>query len=182
MIFRIFTLFLCMMVLTCAKKEKEAIPEDQLIDTLHRTALPDEYKLLLSKEFGPDSFPNGFQEQTGVVIGFVEGDEFIIDHVTKEEKQLLWFCKLTHRDQEGRPFLKILDIIILPSIGAGEQLLLGNCKFEGILDQEMITVVKFFENHSQVEVRHAWRANRTTKHFEKVPIEKVTCSDQSYYL
>jgi hypothetical protein len=170
------------MVITCAKKEKEAIPEDQLLDTLQQTAIPDEYKSLLNKEFGPDSFPNGFEEQTGVVIGFVEGNEFIIAHVTKKETQMLWFCKLTHRDQEGRPFLKILDIIIMPSIHSEEQLLLGNCKFEGIFDQEIITVVKFFDNHSQVEVRHAWRANRTTMRLEKVSLEKVTCSDQSYYL
>jgi len=176
----LFSLLSLIMVINCPQKKERQIPIPQS-DSLPST-LPGEYQHLIGLEFGPDSFPSEFIEHTGYVLGLMEENEYIIDHVSKKQTQLVWLCKLTRRDQEGRPYLKIVDILILPSIDSDEQLLMGTCNFQSQPDQEIIAIVKFIESEGKNEVHHAWRTNRNTQRFEEVPASMVSCVDESLYL
>ncbi|OGB61389.1 MAG: hypothetical protein A2Y94_07955 [Caldithrix sp. RBG_13_44_9] len=176
----IFWLLPMIIVTTCTQK-KEGRPPISQSDSLQTTLAP-EYQQLLGLEFGPDSFPAEFIEHTGYVLGLMEENEYIIAHVSKSQNQLVWLCKLTSRDREGRPHLKILDILILPVIESNEQLLMGTCNYQSQPDPEIIAIVKFIESEAKNEVRHAWRTNRSKQRFEEVPASMISCVDESLYL
>lgn len=163
----------------CSKEDPK--PEASMIDSSAQR-LPAQYQSLIGLEFGPDSFPAGYQEHTGYVMGFIEGDEYIIDHVSQESTELVWFCKLTHRDEEGRPFLRILDALILPKFNPNEQLYLGTCSYKDMEDPEIVAFIKVIQNELETKVVKAWRANRQTKIFEEISTEHVICVDESFYL
>ncbi|UCF64766.1 MAG: hypothetical protein JSW33_02720 [bacterium] len=175
----LFMIFFILSSLQCKKdqSQSEMTPGDSLLQKY-----PKEYQSLIGLEFGPDSFPSTFEEKTGSVMGFLEGDEYIIDHVSHKSDELIWFCKLTHRDEEGRPFLKILDILILPPLGQDEQIFLGTCRYRTVEDPEIIAIVKLIQNEVSAEVIRAWRANRQMKLFEEVSASDVMCVDESLFL
>jgi len=170
---------LLLVILSCGKKESDqkAVSTDS-----SKSELPAEYRELIDTEFGPDSFPAGFEEKTGYVFGFTEGDEYVIDHVTQGTVNLLWFCKLTRRDAEGRPYLKILDMVILPELHPDEILSIGNCNYRQEPDPEIVAVVKLVRNEITTEIHHVWRADRTTGKFKTVPADSVQCIDESFFL
>jgi hypothetical protein len=115
-------------------------------------------------------------------MGFIEGDEYIIDHVSHQTTELVWFCKLTHRDDQGRPYLRILDALILPELKPNEELYLGTCSYQEAEDPEIIAIIKTIPNEPDAEVMQAWRANRRTKTFKKISTIEVDCVDESIYL
>ena len=175
----LFLILALILFLHCGREEPK--PEISVMDSI-ALRLPTQYQPLIGLEFGPDSFPTGFQEHTGYVMGFIEGDEYIIDHVSQGTTELVWFCKLTHRDEEGRPFLKILDALILPQFNPNEQLYLGTCSYKDMEDPEIVAIIKTIQNELKTEVVKAWRANRQTKIFEEISSEHVVCVDESIYL
>jgi hypothetical protein len=177
----LFILPILLLVLFCSR-ENEKISDTKVAVDEQVLSLPAEFQKLIYLEFGPDSFPLGFDEQTGYVFGFPEGNEYVIDHVSKNSTHLLWFCKLTHRDEVGRAFLKILDIVLLPSLGSDDQLLMGCCQYNGEPDPEIISIGRFSSDETQAKIRQAWRANRTSQVFEKIPIDMVTCINETIYL
>lgn len=182
MMFRTYagvTLMMLIMLLSCGKKEQE---QQVVTADSNKSELPAEYRKLLGTEFGPDSFPAGFEEKTGYVFGFTEGDEYVIDHVTNGLVNLLWFCKLTRRDSEGRPYLKILDMVILPEFKPEEILSIGNCNYHQEPDPEIVALVKMIHNEITTEVHYAWRANRQMGKFQTVPPDSVRCLDESFFL
>ena len=166
--------------------DRGKIPEEDVIE--ERTAdssrayLPEDVKILIGHEFHSDSIPGGFIEQTGYVLGIMEEEEYIINHVTKAKLQLIWFCLLVNRDIDGMPILKIIDIIQLPEIQEGEELLMGTCQYKDEVDPEIIAIIKYSNSRIQTIVQKAWRANRATKKLEKISTESVICFNESYYL
>jgi len=173
MVFFIFINLQC----TKEKSQSEVTTKDSLLQRY-----PKEYQSLIGLEFGPDSFPSTFEDKTGYVMGFLEEDEYIIDHVSHNSDELIWFCKLTHRDEEGRPFLRILDILILPPLSQDEQIFLGTCRCRTVEDPEIVAIVKLIQNEVSAEVIRAWRANRQTKIFEEISASDVLCVDESLFL
>lgn len=180
----ILVVIIFLLLINCHKKggEESEPPKKQPGTESFISSLPDKIKDIVGTEFGPDSIPLGFTEQTGYVMGYLEGDEYVIDHMSNDSLQLLWFCKLTGRDSVGRPFLKILDILMLPEIKQGEELLMGTCKSAEEFDPEIVAIVKFIESEVKSEIIQAWRANRNLKKFEVIPAKNVTCLNESYYL
>lgn len=175
----ILSIFLLLLT-TCTKKQdggESAATSDEMSKTL-----PTEFQQLIGLEFGPDSFPSEFEEHTGYVLGFMEENEYIIDHVSRGTTQFVWFCKLTKRDNQGRPYLKILDILVLPPMENDEQLLMGTCNFQTQSDPEIIAIAKFIESEARNEIRVAWRANRTKQRFEEISPSLIECYDESLYL
>jgi hypothetical protein len=170
---------LLLILLSCSKKESE---QQALTADSSKSELPAQYQKLIGIEFGPDSFPAGFEEKTGYVFGFTEGDEYVIDHVTNGPDNLLWFCKLTRRDTEGRPYLKILDMVILPKFQPDEILSIGNCNYHQEPDPEIVALVTMVRNEITTEVHYAWRANRQNGKFQTVPKDSVQCLDESFFL
>jgi hypothetical protein len=175
-----FIWLLPMIMITCTKKEKSKQAISQT-DTL-KTTLASEYQQLIGMEFCEDSLPSEFVEHTGYVLGPMEENEYIIDHVSKGQTQLVWFCKLIRRDLTGKIHLKILDILILPPFTEDEQLLMGTCSFQSQPDPEIIAIVKFVESEAINVIRHAWRTNRSKQKFEEVPASQISCYDESLYL
>ncbi|MBN2364657.1 MAG: hypothetical protein JXL67_00715 [Calditrichaeota bacterium] len=182
MLYRKIVIFIFIMIAgfsSCGKKESDL---QKISPDSARSQYPPEFQHLIGLEFGPDSFPSGFEEQAGYVFGFMEGNEYVIDHVTKNQTDLLWLCKLTGRDDEGRPFLKILDLLILPRQQENEMILMGSCKVGGEEDPEIVAVVEFIDNMMVSEVHHAWRADRKSERFKPFPVDSVECLDESYFL
>lgn len=181
---RIFVFAALFLFLNCSGKEETPSPggKSQVEIDSAASVLPAEFNKLLGMEFGPENFPENFEEHTGYVMGFLEGDEFIIDHVSRDSTNLIWFCKLTHRDSQGRPFLKILDVLVLPPIGEDEDLIMGNCHLADEFNPEIIAIVKFIESEVKSEIHRAWRANREKKKIEQISVENVTCLNESFYL
>jgi hypothetical protein len=163
------------------KISKEDIIKERIADSSY-VHLPEDVKKLIGLEFHSDSIPDGFVEQTGYVVGIGEEEEYIINHVTRAKLQLIWFCLLIDRDIDGMPILKIIDIIRLPEIQKGEELLMGTCHYEDEVDPEIIAIVKYSDSGIQATVQKAWRANRITKKLEKISTEFVNCFNESYYL
>ena len=172
-------LIVSLLVLSCGKSDQEEELSD-LDSTPEEVSHP--YGFLLNLDIGPDNFPNDFEEQTGYVLGLMDVDEYVINHVSDNKNQLLWFCKLTHRDETGRPYLKILDIIILPNFGPNQRLFMGNCNYDQVEDQEIVALVDSDPEDLSTQVIKAWRANRESLKFEEIAVEKVTCVDDSFYL
>ena len=172
-------IILSLLLLFCAKQEK---PVDQIVADSSVQHVPQQYRSLLGTEFGPENFPEDFQEQSGYVFGFLVGDESLINHVTDDKNQFLWFCQLTRRDESGRPYLKILDIVVLPEFESDERLMMGSCLFEKQEDEEVVVLVNSSPEDLSTRVVKAWRASRSEKKFLESPVEKVTCVDESYYL
>ena len=172
-------IFLSSLLLFCTEKEK---PTDQMASDSSAQHVPQQYRQLIGSEFGPENFPEDYQEQSGYVFGFMDGDEYLINHVTDDKNQLLWFCQLTRRDESGRPYLKIIDIIVLPEFASDERLMMGSCIFEKQEDEEVVALVNSNPEDLSTRVIKAWRASRSEKKFLDVPVEKVTCVDESYYL
>ncbi len=175
----IFFLLLLTVLLACQKEKVET--QETPLDSA-KSHLPPEFQGLVGMEFGPDSFPAGFEEQTGYVFGFTEGKEYVIDHVTKNDTDLLWFCKLTGRDEEGRPFLQILDAVILPEQQENEMILMGSCDYAGATDPEIVAIVESVPDQVSSEIHHAWRADRKTERFKDVPPDSIECLDESFFL
>lgn len=174
-------IYIFLLLLIMCTKKQDSGESAALSDTVTIT-LPTEFQQLIGLEFGPDSFPSEFEEHTGYVLGFMEENEYIIDHVSRGKTQLVWFCMLTKRDNQGRPYLKILDILVLPPMENDEQLFMGTCNFQTQPDPEIITISKFIENEAKNEIHHAWRANRSKQRFEEISPSLVECYDESLYL
>ena len=176
----VVTCMFLLLLITCTKKQDGG--ENAATSDANSKTLPTEFQPLIGLEFGPDSFPSEFEEHTGYVLGFMEENEYIIDHVSRGTTQLVWFCKLTKRDKQGRPYLKILDIFVLPPMENDEQLLMGTCNFQTQSDPEIIAIAKFIKSEARNEIRLAWRANRSKQQFEEVSPSLVECYDESFYL
>lgn len=91
---------------------------------------------------------------------------------------MLWFDRLTHRDEKGVAYWEVKDVLVLPAIPKTQILVYAMCLLNDQPDGEIAAVA----DHQPTEqyfkrVRKAWRANRTTEKFEPMPVKGIKCEN-----
>lgn len=92
------------------------------------------------------------------------------------EESLLVFGKLVRRDEEGRAYHQVLDMLVSSEIGGSNWLWQG-CRVgdSAGTDNEIVALYGIVQDPSTP----AWRANHLTGRFEPVSTEGLTCVDEN---
>jgi len=88
---------------------------------------------------------------------------------------MIWFNKIICRYKD-RAYYELIDVLEIPYIQEMEILILGNvCRINGSPDHEVIAIAEREPSALQTKIIKAWRANRTSDHFEIIPTHSITC-------
>jgi hypothetical protein len=127
--------------------------------------------------------PLGYEFIGGALISDPYRDEkqYGVTHASKGKVFMLWLERLTHRDEKGRPFWEIRDVLFLPRLAKGQMLFYTNCSVRGKPDAEVMAITDAPpRGRLSGRVRYAWRANRQTEKVEVLPVEGIKCEIEGY--
>jgi hypothetical protein len=83
------------------------------------------------------------------------------------------------------PDWKVVAILEVPTLLEGEALVGGVCGRDARNDPDLVAIVNTADQEDlewYQDVRAAWQANRSTRHFDSVGVEGVRCHNESYGL
>ena len=95
---------------------------------------------------------------------------------------MLWFDRLTHRDDQGIAYCELKDVLVLPVISKRQVLVYAMCLLNNKPDGEIAAVADQAGVQYFTRVRKAWRTNRTTEKFEPIPVKGVKCENPGFGL
>lgn len=124
--------------------------------------------------------PFGLNDQAGYLINPDAKIEYTVSYIARVSGEMLWLERLTHRDPSGHPFFEVRAVLYLPLLSDHEFLVFGQCRVDEVADPEIIALVETRDEEVYTEIRMAWRADRQGERFEAVPLEGVTCINESY--
>jgi hypothetical protein len=163
---------LASLMLVPAAAQRTAPPVKQTIDTAKYIGL----------RHGP-SLPPELKSLGGALVSAV-GDEkeYSMGEVHRGRTKMLWFNRLTHRDDKGVAYWEVKDIIVLPPIPKKQLLVYAMCMLNNRPDGEIAAIVDYAPGVQYfTRVRKAWRANRTTEKFEVIPTTKgIKCENPGF--
>ena len=117
----------------------------------------------------------------GLVSAVGDEKEYAMSEVHRGRTKMIWFDRLTHRDEKGVAYWEVKDVLVLPTIPKRQALVYALCLLNNKPDGEIAAIV---DNQPHVQyftrVRKAWRANRTTEKFEVIPVKGVKCENVGY--
>jgi hypothetical protein len=128
------------------------------------------------------SLPDNLKDIGGALVSEVgDSKEYGIGEIHKGKVKMLWFERLTHRDDAGVPFWEVEDILVLPPVRKNQIVVYSTCFLSNKPDREVVAIadyqpdVEFF-----TRVRRAWRANRKTAKFEEISFKGIKCTNEGY--
>lgn len=127
---------------------------------------------------GP-KLPPGLKSIGGSVVSAVDDEkEYAMSEIQRARTRMLWFDRLTHRDEKGVAYWEVKDVLLLPAIPKNQILVYAMCLLNDQPDGEIAAIA----DHQPTEqyftrVRKAWRANRTTEKFEPMPVKGIKCEN-----
>lgn len=110
---------------------------------------------------------------------------FGFGHIRIEEYYTMWFEMFSYRDQKGKAYWEVLDILILPELRKDEVYLYDGCFLNGEYDGEILVIAlvdreAFLRRYvTNEKVRMAWRANRAKQAYEVISTEGIECSGEA---
>ena len=130
---------------------------------------------------GP-SLPRGLKGTGGGLISDAsDAVEYAVSEVQKGRVKMLWFDRLTHRDDSGKAHWEVKDVLVLPAIPRKQVLVYALCFSGQNRDKEIIAVADYQPGEEYLtRVRRAWRANRKTEKFEEILTEGIRCENVDY--
>lgn len=130
---------------------------------------------------GP-SLPAGLRHASGGLISDKsDAQEHAVAEVRRGRVKMLWFERLTHRDDSGRAHWEVKDVLVLPAIPRKQILVYATCFSGQNPDKEIIAVADYRPDAEYfTRVRRAWRANRKTEKFEEILVEGIRCENDGY--
>jgi len=147
-------------------------------------SVPDSLREYIGMEFPPlpDTFNNGFGQDLPPDTAY-SGHGFAINIVNEGTNNLLLFSKLKNRDQQGKAYWVVVDILILPELRSEERFLSDGCKAgQGIkVDHEILAIIAFDKEVqtsryvTNNKVLRAWRVNRSVEAIEEIPTNDLEC-------
>jgi hypothetical protein len=128
------------------------------------------------------SLPDNLKDEGGALISDInDATEYGIGEIPRGGMRMLWFERLTHRDDSGAAHWEVKDVLVLPRIPRNQILVYSMCFYGEKPDKEIVAIadyrpyVEFF-----TRVRRAWRANRVTEKFEEIPTKGIKCENAGY--
>ncbi|HEX8494805.1 MAG TPA: hypothetical protein VF658_18325 [Pyrinomonadaceae bacterium] len=167
-------LIACVVVLPCAFAQQAPVRGQ-------RNASAGESAKYIGLRHGP-SLPAGLQEVGGSLVSDV-GDvkEYGMSEVHKGKVKMLWFERLTHRDDSGAAYWEVKDVLVLPKILRKQILVYSLCFLAQKPDGEIAAIAdEEFEAEFFTRIRRAWRANRKTEKFEEISVKGIKCRNEGY--
>ncbi|HSE16603.1 MAG TPA: hypothetical protein VLB46_06095 [Pyrinomonadaceae bacterium] len=159
---------LTLLTLAPAAAQRASTPPKQTTDTAQYIGL----------RYGP-TLPRGLKSTGGSLVSAVEDEkEYAMSEIRRGRIRMLWFDRLTHRDDNGIAYWEVKDVLVLPAIPNSQILVYAMCLLNDKPDSEIAAIA----DHQPTEqyftrVRKAWRANRTTEKFEPMPVKGIKCEN-----
>lgn len=121
-----------------------------------------------------NTLPSGVQQRSGWLVGDIDASpNFWASHVREGSQDMLWFqIGLGYQGQQA--IFEVIDTAELPFMGPGEGLEIA-CECNGNPDPEIFAIVRYTDTEYLTQIRHAWRANRTSRQIEPISTEGIRC-------
>ena len=129
---------------------------------------------------GP-ALPTGLQQVGGSLVSAI-GDEkeYVMTEVHKGATRMLWFERLTHRDEKGVAYSEVRDVMSIPRLPKKQLFVYAFCLLNNKPDGEIAAVVDKDDAQYFTRVRRAWRANRQTEKFEAISNKGIKCENVGF--
>ena len=169
---RVILLFLFIVSLALVPAAAQRVPVKQNTDTTKYIGL----------RHGP--LPPGLKSRGGSLVSAVgDAKEYGLAEVHRSTTKMLWFERLTHRDDKGVAYWEVTDVMVLPRITKKQVLVFAFCLLNNQPDGEIVAVADYVEGVQYfTRVRRAWRANRQTEKFEVIPTKGIKCENEGFGL
>ncbi len=185
-------LILCLLAMTGLQPVKKVRTIPKSDKQIKESRFPEEnpkvqQNTLLNKSsfiglrYGPE-LPEGLIEKAGALIDGPNGSELALEHIVKGNEEMIWVEKLTGRDNYGKPYWEVLDVLMLPRIKANQALIFGvlGCMYNKRYDPKTIVIADEQKRGPYYKKnRYAWRLNPNTNKLEPVSIRKIRCEYSS---
>lgn len=135
----------------------------------------------IGRRYGPTQ-PPGIKYVGGALISELEDQkEYGISQVHKGRVKVLWFERMTHRDERGVPYWELMDVLVVPPHTRKQVVVYATCLMENRADKEIVAIADYQPGEQYfTRVRKAWRANRQTEKFEVIPTKGIKCENDGF--
>lgn len=135
--------------------------------------------------FERDSLPPNMQlRESTVLLGpgtTPNTARYAITWVGTADGDVLWLDTLVSPAGSPAARWRVRAELAVPTLGADEALVIGQCRLHGRLDPEIVAIAARGQTDERyTQVRQAWRANRATHRFEPLLPDDVDCENQDY--
>ena len=125
------------------------------------------------------ALPPGLKWIGGSLVSAVRDEkEYGMTEIHRGTTKMLWFERLTHRDDNGTAYWEVKDVMVLPRLPKKQVFLYAFCLLNDQHDSEIAAVADYDADAQYfTRVRRAWRANRQTEKFEAIPTKGIKCEN-----
>ncbi len=189
--YKVALIFSFCLITSCSTFEQVAIsPTNPIKETL--TITPTKYKTAAPTTYSyigviypplPPSIKMGlgraiWKPSTPITWG--------VDAVRDENNLMLWLSEVIRRDEDGRPFLQVRDVLFIPPSAGDKDFVVGECVIAGEPDFELLALVNLDEESlnnrwlPNSNIISVWRANLSKGIFEEISTENVECNAETF--
>ena len=127
--------------------------------------------------------PSGYVDKGGGLFIDEETSVHAINFLEGPSGTLVVLERKVKRAEQPEARWKVLSAMHYPETDSSQSLIVLDCKLDGELDPEVLAVVDHEADKQELTVVHrAWRADRSAGAFESMPVEGVSCINESYGL
>jgi hypothetical protein len=104
------------------------------------------------------------------------GEYSVHEVISGQTLHMFWLEKLVCRNNQGKDFYEIVDVITLPPLAKNEMVVASYCSVGGQMDPEIIGLGEYECGNLQLStINKAWRINRQEGKFEPLSTENISC-------
>ena len=125
------------------------------------------------------ALPPGLKWIGGSLVSAVRDEkEYGMTEIHRGTTKMLWFERMTHRDDNGTAYWEVKDVMVLPRISKKQVFLYAFCLLNNQHDSEIAAVADYDADAQYfTRVCRAWRANRQTEKFEAILTKGIKCEN-----
>ena len=121
----------------------------------------------------------GYKQLEGILIQPIE-THYALAEIAKGKHTIILFDKVLAVPNSKKVQYQILDTVTVGEIGSGKIIMMTSCRINKKDDCEIIGLVKNAGKETYYSLLKAWRANRKTNKFEKIPVKGISCVDLNF--
>jgi hypothetical protein len=118
--------------------------------------------------------PPEYKRVASMVLGEARSSHFGMQHLLHGDLHILILDSVTSRDPTGSPQWVVLSALVLPSVGANESVALEDCSLDGNADASIVAIGTW--GAQRPTVRYATRPDPSSRRFERLPPQRVSCA------
>jgi len=147
-------------------------PPFQVENVMPVVDIPADY---IGHHFNAMAMPPGLISEGGFVVG--DFPQITVLHIVWQgDTMMLWLEKVICRDAEGKAYLEIRDVLLLPSLRENERLITLHCTTNGEFSPEIVAVGEFTPGVcNPTKIVYAWQADLHDESFEQLFPNSITC-------